>query len=38
VQHRIGYPGQEPRPVSAFTYPEYLAEGLLDHLVTDNGR
>jgi hypothetical protein len=33
VQLRIGYPGQEPRPVSAFTYPEYLTEGLLDHVL-----
>jgi hypothetical protein len=33
VQRRIGYPGQEPRAVSALAYPEYIAEGLLDHLV-----
>jgi hypothetical protein len=33
VQRRIGYRGQEPRPVGPFAYPEYLAEGLLDHLV-----
>jgi hypothetical protein len=33
VRARIGYPGQEARPVAAFDYPEYLSEGLLDHLV-----
>jgi hypothetical protein len=33
VCERIGYPGQLARPVPAFDYPEYLTEGLLDHLV-----
>jgi choline dehydrogenase-like flavoprotein len=33
VRDRIGYPGQLARPVPAFDYPEYLTEGLLDHLV-----
>jgi choline dehydrogenase-like flavoprotein len=33
VRARIGYPGQVARPVVAFDYPEYLSEGLLDHLV-----
>ena len=33
VRARIGYPGTEPNPVGRFEYPEYLAEGLLDHLI-----
>ena len=28
-----GYPGQEATPVGRFEFPEYLSEGLLDHLV-----
>jgi choline dehydrogenase-like flavoprotein len=33
VRARLGYPGTVARPVHALDYPEYLAEGLLDHLV-----
>jgi hypothetical protein len=35
VRTRLGYPGTVARPVGRFDYPEYLTEGLLDHLVTD---
>jgi hypothetical protein len=34
VRSRLGYPGTVPAPVRALEYPEYLAEGLLDHLVS----
>jgi hypothetical protein len=33
VHDAIGYPSTRPRPVPAFDYPDYLAEGLLDHLL-----
>ncbi|MCU1375530.1 MAG: glucose dehydrogenase, partial [Actinomycetia bacterium] len=33
VRDRIGYPGQVPRPVQARDFPEYLSEGLLDHVA-----
>ncbi len=33
VRRAIGYDGQEPAPVPAFGYPEFLVEGLLDHLL-----
>jgi choline dehydrogenase-like flavoprotein len=33
VHDALGYPSTRPRPVPAFDYPEYLAEGLLDHLL-----
>jgi choline dehydrogenase-like flavoprotein len=33
VRERIGYPGQEARPVRPDNYPAYIAEGLLDHLL-----
>lgn len=33
VRRAIGYDGQEAAPVPAFAYPEYLDEGLLDHLL-----
>jgi choline dehydrogenase-like flavoprotein len=33
VRARLGYPGQEATPVGRFEFPEYLSEGLLDHLV-----
>jgi hypothetical protein len=33
VRKAIGYDGQEPAPVPAFGYPEFLEEGLLDHLL-----
>jgi choline dehydrogenase-like flavoprotein len=33
VRDRLGYPGQEATPVGRFEFPEYLSEGLLDHLV-----
>jgi hypothetical protein len=33
IRARIGYPGQESRPVNALDYPAYVAEGLLDAVV-----
>ena len=33
VRSRLGYPGTVARPVRALEFPEYLDEGLLDHLV-----
>jgi hypothetical protein len=33
VRARLGYPGHEATPVGRFEFPEYLSEGLLDHLV-----
>jgi hypothetical protein len=33
VRALLGYPGQEATPVGRFEFPEYLSEGLLDHLV-----
>jgi choline dehydrogenase-like flavoprotein len=33
VHDVLGYPSTRPRPVPAFDYPDYLAEGLLDHLL-----
>ena len=36
VRQRIGYPGQVPMPVPAHDFPEYITEGLLDHLVTSS--
>jgi hypothetical protein len=33
VRSAIGYDGQEAAPVPPFAYPEYLDEGLLDHLI-----
>jgi choline dehydrogenase-like flavoprotein len=33
VRDRLGYPGTVATPVRTFDYPEYIAEGLLDHLV-----
>jgi hypothetical protein len=33
VRSRLGYPGTVARPVRPLDFPEYLAEGLLDHLV-----
>jgi hypothetical protein len=33
VRARIGYPGQESRPVNALDYPAYVAEGLLDAVL-----
>lgn len=35
VRARIGYEGQVPRPVRPDNFPEYIAEGLLDHLMDD---
>lgn len=35
VSERLGYPGTVPRPVRALDYPDYLAEGLLNHLFAD---
>jgi choline dehydrogenase-like flavoprotein len=32
VQRRIGYDGQIAKPIRPDNYPDYLAEGLLDHL------
>jgi hypothetical protein len=36
VRQRIGYPGQVPTPVSGYAYPEYIAEGLLDHVLSSS--
>ena len=33
VRERIGYPGQEARPVRPDNYPAYVEQGLLDHLL-----
>lgn len=33
VRRAIGYAGQEARPVKPDAFPEYMAEGLLDHLL-----
>jgi len=33
VQARLGDPGPEATPVGRFEFPEYLSEGLLDHLL-----
>jgi choline dehydrogenase-like flavoprotein len=34
VQAGLGWPGPAATPVARFEYPEYLSEGLLDHLLT----
>ncbi len=31
----LGYPGQEPAVLERFEYPEYISEGLLDHMITN---
>jgi hypothetical protein len=33
VGARIGWPGPVATPVGRFDFPEYLSEGLLDHLL-----
>ncbi len=33
VRDRLGYPGTVARPVRTLDFPEYLEEGLLDHLI-----
>ncbi len=33
VHAALGYTGNQPRPVPGFEYPDYLVEGLLDHLL-----
>ena len=33
VQARIGWPGPVGTPVGRFDYPEYMSEGLLDHVM-----
>jgi len=33
VRRRIGYDGQEARPVKPDNYPAYIEQGLLDHLL-----
>jgi choline dehydrogenase-like flavoprotein len=33
VHDALGFTGGQPRPVPTFDYPDYLAEGLLDHLL-----
>lgn len=33
VRQRIGYSGQEARPIKPDAFPTYMAEGLLDHLL-----
>lgn len=37
VRAALGYPGQVALPVNVLEYPDYLAEGLLDHLVEPDG-
>jgi hypothetical protein len=32
VQRLLGYPGQEPEPVSVDAYPDYADEGLLERV------
>lgn len=34
VRSLIGWPGPTPTPVGRFDHPEYVSEGLLDHLIT----
>lgn len=34
VRERIAYPGQIARPGNPHEFPDYIAEGLLDHLVS----
>ena len=36
VRWRLGYPGTVARPVRTLDFPEYLEEGLLDHLVSSD--
>lgn len=36
VRERLGYPGQTVRPVNSHAYPDYILEGLLDHLVAED--
>jgi choline dehydrogenase-like flavoprotein len=36
VRLRLGYPGTVARPVRTLDFPEYLEEGLLDHLLSSN--
>lgn len=33
VRDRLGYPGQEAKPVQSWRYPEYLEEGLTDQVL-----
>ncbi len=33
VQAGLGWPGPAATPVGRFDYPDYLSEGLLDHLL-----
>jgi len=33
VRDAMGYPGQIATPVSAFSYPQYIEEGLIDSVV-----
>jgi hypothetical protein len=33
VRAAIGYPGQVAKPVTAFDYPAYVAEGLIDRVL-----
>jgi hypothetical protein len=33
VRAAIGYPGQVAKPVSAFDYPAYIEEGLIDRVL-----
>jgi len=33
VRAAIGYPGQVAKPVTAFDYPAYIAEGLIDRVL-----
>lgn len=33
VRERLGYPGQEAKPVQSWRYPEYIEEGLTDQVI-----
>ena len=33
VRRRMGYPGQVAKPVDAYAFPDYVAEGLLDPVI-----
>lgn len=38
VRARIGYDGQVPNPQTPDRYPAYIADGLLDHVLSDEWR
>ena len=38
VRESIGYPSRKPVPVGVERFPEYVAEGLLDHVMAAGNR